>query len=260
MKGLDGDPGPAPQVPDWLLASEYAPLLFADRRSFAWEWLRRSAPYRAAWRDREVGEIVPSDFGLMRLEDPDLATPYARPIWTPALDPRVLRSKAADHQPASESNLLDIRDLADYVSVAVDETNAEHWLLSDGHWVIRLDLHDGTLLGGPLFLDYQIGGLVDTGPKISALQQLVALATGGELPTSLKPRETRAPRWILELRTADAIAAGAAQQEIAQAFFGSAVAPERWRKESSPYRSRVQRLVKAAQRRLADPLCGPWFS
>src|SRR3546814_8288758 len=35
------------------------------------------APYRAAWRDREVGEIVPSDFGLMKLEDPDLATPYA---------------------------------------------------------------------------------------------------------------------------------------------------------------------------------------
>src|SRR3546814_14744007 len=93
-----------------------------------------------------------------------------------------------------------------------------------------------------------------------SLQQLVALATDGELPTSLKPRETRAPRWILELRTADAIATGATQHEIAQAFFGSAVASERWRKESSPYRSRVQRLVKAAQRRLADPLCGPWFS
>src|SRR3546814_3799656 len=88
------DPGPAPQVPDWLLASEYAVLLFADRRSFAWEWLRRSAPYRAAWRDREVGEIVPSDFGLMKLEDPDLATPYARPIWTPALDPRVQIGRA----------------------------------------------------------------------------------------------------------------------------------------------------------------------
>src|SRR3546814_5220888 len=47
------DPGPAPQVPDWLLASEYAVLLFADRRSFAWEWLRRSAPYPAAWRRSE---------------------------------------------------------------------------------------------------------------------------------------------------------------------------------------------------------------
>ncbi|ALJ11958.1 hypothetical protein [Sphingopyxis macrogoltabida] len=95
----------------------------------------------------------------MKLEDPDLATPYARPIWTPALDPRVLRSTAADDQSASSANLLDIRNFAEFVSVAVDETNAEHWLLSDGHWVIRLDLHDGTLLGGPLFLDYQIGGL-----------------------------------------------------------------------------------------------------
>src|SRR3546814_7659484 len=125
VNGLGGDPGPAPQVPDWLLASEYAVLLFADRRSFAWEWLRRSAPYRAAWRDREVGEIVPSDFGLMKLEDPDLATPYARPIWTPALDPRVLRSPAADDQSASSANLLDIRHFAELVSVAVDETTAQ---------------------------------------------------------------------------------------------------------------------------------------
>src|SRR3546814_3223639 len=107
------------QVPDWLLASEYAWLLFADRRSFALEWLRRSAPYRAAWRDREVGEIVPSDFGLMKLEDPDLATPYARPIWTPALDPRVLRSTAADDQSASSANLLDIRNFAELARKSV---------------------------------------------------------------------------------------------------------------------------------------------
>src|SRR3546814_13568160 len=78
----------------------------------------------------------------MKLEDPDLATPYARPIWPPALDPRVLRSTAADDQSASSANLLDIRNVAELVSVAVDENNAEHWLLSDGPWVIRLDPHD----------------------------------------------------------------------------------------------------------------------
>src|SRR3546814_10231875 len=76
--------------------------------------------------------------------------------------------------------------------------------------------------------------------RISDWSSDVCSSDLGELPTSLKPRETRAPRWILELRTADAIATGATQHEIAQAFFGSAVASERWRKESSPYRSRVR--------------------
>src|SRR3546814_12030463 len=78
VNGLGGDPGPAPQVPDWLLASEYAVLLFADRRSFAWEWLRRSAPYRAAWRARDVGALVPSVLVLMIPEDPGFPTPSAR--------------------------------------------------------------------------------------------------------------------------------------------------------------------------------------
>ena len=220
----------------------------------------RSAQYRVAWRDRETGKHSKSSaFGLLRFEDPNLATPHARPIWTPALDRKVLSSKARDDNAASDTNLFDVRDFAEYVSVAIGETNAEHWLISDGQWAIRLDLHDGTLLGGPLLLDYQIGGLEDTGPKVAALQQLVALANRGDMPASLRPSEARAARWILELRTADALAASATHYEMARAFFGSVVSQERWRRESGSYRLRVQRLVKTAKTRLADPLGGPWF-
>ena len=34
---------------DWQTASDYAPLLRVDGAGLAWEWLRRSAEYQAAW-------------------------------------------------------------------------------------------------------------------------------------------------------------------------------------------------------------------
>lgn len=61
------------------------------------------------------------------------------------------------------------------------------------------------------------------------------------------------------LQFGDALLAGASQQAIARELFGDAIAPSRWRVKSASYRLRVQRLVKAARRYLAEPLGGPWF-
>lgn len=76
-------------------------------------------------------------------------------------------------------------------------------LLSDGHWAIRLDLHDGTLLGGPLLIEPRLTGLASLRPRLAALRQLASLAARGELHASPMPRERRAAQWILELRVAD---------------------------------------------------------
>jgi len=241
---------------NWRSAAPYTALMRADRRSFAWEWLRRHHPYRQAWEERH---LPPAAFGLLAYEDPDRPTPLARPIWTRERDPRVIDSTpvAGAH---GEGDFLDIRALADLVSVEVDETGSEHWLLSDGHWAVRLALHDGTLLAGPALLEHRLLGLDAAALKLETLEQLIALARGGDMPTKLRPREVRAPRWILELRTADGLAAGASQQVLARAFFGSAISGRCWRTDSASYRLRVQRLVKAARRRLTNPLDGPWFS
>lgn len=75
-----------------------------------------------------------------------------------------------------------------------------------------------------MLLDHHLRGLAGTEPKLAALHQLVALARQGDMPPLLAPREARAPRWIMELRTADALAAQASQQEMARAFFGTAIA------------------------------------
>lgn len=145
------------------------------------------------------------------------------------------------------------------MAVEICDDDTEHWLLSNGKWVIRLAVHDSTLLGGPLLLEHHLRGMASAEPKLHALRRLVALSRHGALPAGFLPKETRAPRWIMELQTADAIAAGATQQDIARALFGSAIAADRWRLESASYRLRVQRLARAARRHIQSPLDGPWF-
>jgi len=75
----------------------------------------------------------------------------------------------------------------------------------------------------------------------------------------MMPRERRAAQWILELRVADALLAGAAQQDVARHLFGGAVASVRRRLESEACCVRIQRLVRRARTSLVAPLEGPWF-
>jgi hypothetical protein len=95
--------------------------------------------------------------------------------------------------------------------------------------------------------------------RADALRQLIALASTGELPAALRPRETRVARWIMALRSADALAAGATHQEMARTFFVPAIAAARWRTGSEACRSRIKRLVRAARIYLDDPFRGPWL-
>jgi hypothetical protein len=246
---------------DWRTAAAYAELLLCDRRFFAWEWVRRSPAYRHRWRNRErLPSDAPGEMGLMGWIDPAIPAPRARPIWSMTTDPAVLAARPAEGTgpDAAATDAFDILAVAPLVSVEVS-AEAEHWLLSDGHWAIRLDLHDGTLLGGPLLIEHRLTGLRSLEPKLAALRQLATLAQQGKLPASLMPRERRAAQWILELRVADAMLAGAAQQDMARRLFGRAVAAHRWRLESEAYRVRIQRLVRRARIRLAAPLAGPWF-
>jgi hypothetical protein len=242
-------------VADWRDPATYASLLACDRRAFAWEWLRRGAAYRRAWTD---GGADPLTFGLVAFADPHLSATEARPIWAPQTDPQVLDTSVVAYT-AKVDDAFNLLALANFVSVEICGGATEHWLLSDGRWTVRLDIHDGTLLGGPLLLDHHLQGMASAERKMHALRQLIALSRNGEMPVGLQPREARAPRWILELRTADAVASGATQQEMARAFFGASISKSRWRLESASYRLRVQRLARAARMNLEAPLEGPWF-
>lgn len=239
----------------WRSPASYAPLIHADRRSFGWEWLRRHPPYRRAWITQA---LPPSTFGLLAYVDPDHPVPRARPMWIPELDVHALGSRPLSAG-GEACDRLDIRRLAKFVSIEVDADGIEHWLFSDGLWLVRLDVSGGTLLAGPVLLEHHLPGLETAAEKIPVLRQLIALARQGDMPPALRPREPRAARWILELRTADAIAMRASHLDIARSFFGSLADREASRFEDSPYRTRVQRLIRKARQYLDDPFSGPWF-
>ena len=241
---------------DWRHGDHYAGLARGERHAFAWEWLRRSPCYRAAWQARaglgDAGDDV-ARFGLHRWEPPDLAVPAARPIWRALADPYVL-SAHADLLAGHNCDLFDIRGLGEIAHLHLGANGQEHWLFTDGWRAIRLDILRGSLLAGPALLHYRLSGLEAARPQVAALGRLIALSRTRRISSTLFPRERRARRWLLILRTHDALAAGATQRDIAETLLGMTSGP-RWRVTEPGYRRRAQRLVEAARRMArADPI------
>lgn len=245
---------------DWRDGSAYAPLLQVGRAGFAWEWLRRDESYRlaavqAAQSSESLampGSAVNPDaarFGLLAFEPPDRPAIAARPVWSREICPYVLQADAADE--GDEQDRLNLHGLGRLVTLVASQSGAEHLLLSDGSHTIRVDIVSGTLRGHPACLHYRLTGFCRLKEPLLVLRQLLALQRTGRFSPMLHPRERPAGRWILLLRTFDALAAGASQRDIAERLFGLEAAGRRWRVEASSVRSRVQRLVREGRRMAA---------
>jgi hypothetical protein len=248
---------------DWQQPARYAHLRDADRRMFAWEWLRRCPAYRRAWmRYRsDVGGAtalrVASRFALVALEDPAKDARMARPIWRSERDPHVVAADAAGAR-AARAELFDLLRLAPLANVAITSDGSEHWLFSDGNWLLRLDVIEGTLFGGPALLRFRVEGLTSLPPRLQTLGHLVRLTESPEAGLGVRATK-RTERWIIELRTADALEQGASQRQIARSLFGDN-ADQAWRLDSDAYRLRTQRLVRSARARLMRPISREWFA
>lgn len=254
----------APRTPvsdfaNWAQDRPYAALKKADRNAFAWEWLRRTTAYREAWAQHELDAYAQSrahQFGLERLEDPDIGAPFARILWTAAIDPAVIQAVVIDPF-AAEADQVDLRLLSHLVTLFVDSNDIEHILLSDGVRGLRIDVIDGTLIGCPSALAYALQGLSQLRGPIAALNRLAVLVMQGRFEN--QSDAGRRDRWILELRVADALGSGASYQQIARGIFGELIPDRQWRGADSSYRYRVQRLVRIARTRLLQPLDSQWF-
>jgi len=233
---------------DWRDPAAYSWLTRADRSCFAWEWLRRSGDYQGAWASRR---IAPAHFGVLRFEDPARDASAARPIWLSSVDRAILRGVA---RPAYGQWGFDLARFATLATVEAGEPGsgvAEHMLLSDGLRSIRFDLMSGTLLSGPVFLQWRIDGVADVAPQLLTLRRLIAFVRLGGFAASLHGRERRAARWIQMLRVHDARCAGASYRDIVSVLFGVDVSGSRWRSAAGPWRLRAQRLAAGARACLA---------
>lgn len=239
--------GSAEPVADWKDADAYAPLLQADRSIFAWEWLRRDPAYRAVAASAPAGGAgnAAAHWGLLRMEPPWRGAPEARPLWRAGDHPHVLKSSARD--PLNSSDAVDLGCLGPLVTHATDSDGIEHWLVSDGLRAIRLDVVEGSAAHGPVELHHILFGRASLHGPLLTLRRLMALLETRRFARSLHPPERMARRWILALRTHDALAAGARQREIAALLLSGTAAEARWRVDAASIRSQVQRLVRAAR-------------
>lgn len=229
---------------------------------FAWEWLRRCPAYRSVWQryrcdpEGQIAARIARRFALVALEDPAKDARTARPVWRSERDPYVVSADA--RSAAMSSDLFDILRLAPFAHVTVDSNDREHWLFSNGRWMLRLDIDEGTLLGGPTLLRFRVEGLASLPPCLRTLGDLVQLVAAPQF--GVDPCATRrSERWIAELRTADALDQSASHRQIAKSLFGD-IADSGWRRDNDAYRTRVQRLVRAARMRRCLPISPDWFA
>lgn len=237
---------------DWRDGARYSALLGADRSIFAWEWLRRDPEYGEAaarsgrpGRSQSISSSDPASWGLHSFEDPCLAAPWGRPMWTSLADPFVLRVAAI---PATAGpDTFEPGLFPGLVNRFQAESGCEHVLITDGLRAIRLDVVEGRMGSGAVFFRYMPAGIRSAEPSLYSLRRLLALCKRGDLSGPLFRPETRAWRWILELRVYDALQQGASQREIAGALFAARSSYSRWRLEAPTVRLQVQRLVRRAR-------------
>ena len=244
----------------WWEAERYAYLADLDGAGWAWEFLRRNTSYAAAYRQASISDLprrqlngpdlhiieaptVPTAataWGLAYLENPALSALDASLFWDPDANPSVLTVHA---RPAvqSESDGIDLRRLPCKLHI-LRRSDVEQVSISDGRQSLQLDVQAGTVLDGPVVLDYQLDLLNETDSKLSSLQRLASLCRTGSFP----PVRTgqRSARWFMALRALDLANSGASQREIAQTLFGARLAEQDWRTRSDYLRNRVRRLIR----------------
>jgi hypothetical protein len=237
---------------DWRDDARYSALLRADRSIFAWEWLRRNREYREAaagtlqpGRSLNISNSAVTRWGLHRFENPYLPAPFGRPMWTALADPFVLRVAAAPAAPGPDT--FDPNHFPGLVNRFEAAGGCEHILITDGLKTIRLDVVEGRMGTGAAIFRYMPAGIRAAEPGLLSLRRLLALCKRGGLSGPLFRPETRATRWILELRVHDALQKGASQREIAGVLFGARISDSRWRLEAPTVRLQVQRLVRRAR-------------
>ena len=152
------------------------------------------------------------------------------------MDPRVLVVRAF----APGNGLASVIDLGGLRTHLVRAATGEHVRIAMGTATLRLDVVEGTLMGGPASIAPTVTLGTRLGYQIQAIRQLDALLAGRPI---FCERDRRLAVLVGALRAADALSAGASLREIGLDLLGG----DSWPGEGEHLKSRARRLVALAR-------------
>lgn len=162
-------------------------------------------------------------------------------FWRAEADDGILRVSAHARPIVSGSRAVDFRDIVAQVTVLKVESGREHVRLSHGPHAIALEVQEGTILDGPVYLKFHVN-FATVQPQILTLDRLYALCHLGKFRKKDFRLDQRRFRWLLALHALDLEAAGLSQREIADRLIGEAIGLK-WREKGNRLRSRVRRII-----------------
>jgi len=245
----------------WRDRARYDRLLGFDRATWAWECLRRAIghnlrmPCRASWTllrarpplcvltIRRCNFVCNRVLPLAALGSLDDFTGHV--FWCAERQAPTLTVDARSALPG-EVDLFDLHALDHPIVVLRHPVDGEHVLIADGPRCIRIAVRSGTLLAGPVHLDFHVTGDAQVETNILMLRRLVSVCRLGRFPRTLFPPERRARRWALALQAWDGRPAGASPREIAPALHGAATVRDEWLGTSDYLRTHIKRLLRTA--------------
>lgn len=245
----------------WPNAASYSYLRQAGRADLAWEWLRREPAYRRlalswvgplSWQGTDfwpASEVWTSRWGCLNLVNPALAAGQAPIMWSASVDPSVLRVIALPVA-AHCGDTFDLRKYRTHITI-VRSRSHEHVLLRKRHQIVRFDVQSGTLLDGPVSLNFDLMNAPDFRSALVALQSLRAFCGKDHFPVPRFSSTIGAKRQVIALRVHDAIAHGASIREIGEMLYGKKRIKSEWPGQGDSLKSQCRRLI-ALSRRMLD--------
>jgi len=163
-------------------------------------------------------------------EDPAQTCACVLPMWTAAIDPRVLAVRALNpadgHARLFEGRSAGVR--------MVQGQRCEHLVIDHGRGTIRLDVIDGTVVAGPVTLRFDLADDDRLDFQLSAMR-----AFRGPAPVARS--HVQLARRLLALQTVDARDAGASLRETADIVLG----PGAWPGDGEHRKSLIRRMIVA---------------
>ncbi len=167
-------------------------------------------------------------------------------FWDATLDPMTIRATASPCD-SGDPDAFDIQKLK-FPAALLKDAAGEELAIQYGAQTIRLSLEVGSLLAGPVCLDFHLRGREYLQRRLLALTQLEALLRLGRVPRAARGKDRKVVRPALLVRALDALAVTNGPQAAAAILFGPEAVASDWDHESDYMRSQTRRLIARARR------------